>query len=54
VLRGDVTGPRLLGALLRRLEARGRYIAWEDIDRIEDGVVHLTRRLDELARLTGR
>jgi hypothetical protein len=50
--RGDVTGPRLLRTLFRRIEARAHYIPWPQVQQIDQGVIHLTCRLDDLSPLT--
>jgi hypothetical protein len=49
--RGDVKGPWLLRTLFRRSEARARYVAWEQIAEIRDGVVHLSVRADALRKI---
>jgi len=46
--RGDVKGPWLLWTVFRRSESRARYVAWEQVAEIRDGVVHLSVRADAL------
>lgn len=44
----DVRGPWLLRAPLTRLARRARFVPWERVERIADGVVQIDCTFDEL------
>lgn len=50
--RGNVIGPSLLAKVFRAIERRARYVPWDAVDRVEDGVVHLSVRSSTLSPLS--
>ena len=40
-MRHEITGPWLIAAIFRRLEARTAYYAWDDVETWEPGLVRL-------------
>lgn len=47
--RGGVEGPWALRVFFAARERRGRYVTWDKVDRVDDHVIHLSCRRDDLA-----
>ena len=46
--RGATEGPWILRVIFQSLERRGRYIPWDNVDRIDDAAIHLNVAASEL------
>ena len=46
--RAATKGPAPLKALFGMFERKGHFVAWSDVASVEDGIVRLRRRRDEL------